>query len=163
MALENLGATAEQSLAGATATGTHGTGRRTGSMSTQIVALRMVLANGTIVSVDAVTQPRLFAAARVSLGSLGVVTSLTLRVVDLFRMRLDTIPMDLDTMLTQLPQLMVRGKEEKEYWGGLCLSLSFYVFLLSHYAFLSVSLSFSMYLFVFLCLSMSLYAALCLS
>lgn len=104
-----MGATAQQSLAGATATGTHGTGRLLGSMSTQIVGLRLVLANGTIVTVSNQSQPVLFSAARVGLGSLGVVTAITLRVVDAFNMRLDTIPMDLDTMLKELPQLMVRG------------------------------------------------------
>lgn len=36
LSLENMGATAEQSLAGATATGTHGTGSHLGSMSTQV-------------------------------------------------------------------------------------------------------------------------------
>lgn len=107
LALENLGATAAQSLAGATATGTHGTGRLLGSMSTQIVGLRLVLANGTVATVDQQTQPELFAAARVSLGSFGIVTAITLRVVDLFKMRLDVIPMQLDDLINQLPTLMV--------------------------------------------------------
>ena len=47
LALENLGATCEQSVAGATATGTHGTGRLLGSLSTQIVSLRLVASNGS--------------------------------------------------------------------------------------------------------------------
>lgn len=115
LALENMGATAAQSIAGATATGTHGTGRLLGSMSTQIVALRMVLANGTLVELDSKTHPQIFTAARVSLGTLGIVTAVTLRVVDLFRMRLDMIPMDLDDLLTQLPTLMVGGWAEVSF------------------------------------------------
>ena len=42
LAFENLGATAAQSLAGAIATGTHGTGRLLGSISTQVSGLRIL-------------------------------------------------------------------------------------------------------------------------
>ena len=48
LALENLGACAAQSIAGAVATGTHGTGRELGSMSTQLRGLRIIDAQGEI-------------------------------------------------------------------------------------------------------------------
>ena len=79
LSLENLGATCEQSLAGATATGTHGTGIALGSLSTQIVSLRVISSNGTVLTASRSENPALFAAARVGLGSLGVVSTMTVR------------------------------------------------------------------------------------
>jgi len=82
----NLGATAAQSIAGATATGTHGTGRELGSLSTDITRLRLVSANGTVREVSSsssisgsgatgeVDDGALFSVARVGLGALGVAT-----------------------------------------------------------------------------------------
>ena len=75
-----LGAIAEQSVAGATQTSTHGTGRDLGSMSTQIVGLTFVLANGTVVNASATRNTDLFNAWRVGLGALGVVVGMELRV-----------------------------------------------------------------------------------
>jgi FAD/FMN-containing dehydrogenase len=102
LALENMGATCAQSIAGATATGTHGTGGALGSLSTQIVGMRLLTADGAVLDVDARSQPALFAAARVGLGALGIVMRVALRVVDAFRLRLDTTPMPLDELLKQL-------------------------------------------------------------
>lgn len=102
LALENMGATCAQSIAGATATGTHGTGGALGSLSTQIVGMRLLTADGAVLDVDSRSQPELFAAARVGLGALGIVMRVALRVVDAFRLRLDTTPMPLDELLKQL-------------------------------------------------------------
>ena len=103
LALANLGATAEQSLAGAIATGTHGTGARFGSISTQVVSLRIVTAAGEVVVVDGGEE---LSAARVALGALGVVTSVTLAAVPLATLELVTEPWDLDDLLAALPRLL---------------------------------------------------------
>lgn len=52
LALPNTGAIAQQSIAGATQTSTHGTGKHLGSMATTIVGMRLVLANGTVLDVS---------------------------------------------------------------------------------------------------------------
>jgi len=114
LALQNLGATAEQSLAGATATGTHGTGD-TGSLSAAIVGARLIVANGTVIDIDA-SSPDLLAAVRVNLGALGIVTRLTLQVVDIWRMRLDMIPYDLDTLMHDLPHLLAENPRLQWFW-----------------------------------------------
>jgi FAD-linked oxidoreductase len=69
-----------QSLGGALATGTHGTGARFGAMHSDLVALKLVTAGGQTLSCSATERPELFAAAQVSLGCLGVLTEVTLRV-----------------------------------------------------------------------------------
>jgi FAD/FMN-containing dehydrogenase len=62
-ALENMGAIAVQSVAGATQTGTHGTGKGLGSMSSQLVAMTLLLSNGTILNVSATESAHVFDAA----------------------------------------------------------------------------------------------------
>src|SRR5215216_793273 len=52
LALPNLGDIDAQSLAGALATGTHGTGGRLGNLSTAVAAMELVLADGSGVVVD---------------------------------------------------------------------------------------------------------------
>jgi len=84
LAMANLGDIDVQTLAGALSTGTHGTGARLGGLATQVEALELVLADGSAVTCSASSRPELFAAARVSLGALGVISTVTLRCVPSF-------------------------------------------------------------------------------
>lgn len=76
-----------QSLAGALATSTHGTGVNFGSYSTQVVGLRLVTPGGEVIDCDAQTRPEIFNASRVSLGALGVVTRVRLQNRKAFRLK----------------------------------------------------------------------------
>lgn len=116
LALENLGATCEQSLAGATATGTHGTGRLLGSMSTQILGLRMILVNGTVIDATPSKNAEIFRAARVGLGALGVVTELTLRTLPLYKLRLNHTILPLDDLLAGLEANSATYERLQWYW-----------------------------------------------
>lgn len=104
-ALENTGAIAQQSVAGATQTGTHGTGSELGSMSSQLTELTLVLANATVVTCSATTFPELYGAARVGLGALGVLVHARVRVVPMFKLKRVAIPYDLDQLVEDLPRL----------------------------------------------------------
>lgn len=73
------GVIAVQTLAGAIATGTHGQGMQQSSLADEALAIRMVLADGSIREFHR-GDPE-FAAVQVSLGTLGVVTAITLRTV----------------------------------------------------------------------------------
>ena len=116
LSLVNMGATCEQSVAGATATGTHGTGIALGSMSTQIEGLRIALANGTLLDTSATSYPTIFAAARVGLGALGVVTQVSIRAQPLFQLRLNHTTMPLDDLLAALPALLTEYPRLQYYW-----------------------------------------------
>jgi L-gulonolactone oxidase len=116
LALENLGDIDVQSIAGATATGTHGTGARLRNLSSQIVALELMLADGSIVSLDAAADPDGWRAARVSLGALGVVTSLTLQTVPAFRLRGVDGPAPLEPTLGRLEELAGGHDHFEFYW-----------------------------------------------
>jgi len=72
LAMPNLGDIDAQTISGAISTGTHGTGARIGGIATQIAALELVLADGTVVSCSAQQRPDLFAAARVSVATVEV-------------------------------------------------------------------------------------------
>lgn len=76
-----------QTLAGATATATHGAGIDFTCLSGYVTTLRLITPGGEVLDVSAETHPELFAAARVSLGALGIVTRMTLQNRNAYRLR----------------------------------------------------------------------------
>src|SRR6516162_9036134 len=81
LAQENLGDIDVQSISGAISTGTHGTGMRFGTLSTQVEGFTLVTASGEILECSLEREPEVFKAAQVSLGTLGVIAKVKLRVV----------------------------------------------------------------------------------
>lgn len=88
VAFRNLGDIDVQTLAGATMTGTHGTGKALQSLSAEIVGMKLMTADGEIFKVDAGDD--LLDAARVSLGTLGIVLEAEVRVMSAYRLRRET-------------------------------------------------------------------------
>jgi L-gulono-1,4-lactone dehydrogenase len=86
LAFENLGDIDVQTLAGAMATATHGTGAQLGNLSSQVEAIQLVDGCGQVHELTAKEGDR-FLAARVGLGALGVVTEVTLRVLPAYTLR----------------------------------------------------------------------------
>ena len=86
-ALINMADTDYQTLAGAIATSTHGTGIGFGSYSSNVCGLQLVSASGEVLDCSREHNPELFAAARVSLGALGVVTKVRMQNRAAFRLR----------------------------------------------------------------------------
>ena len=84
LAMENLGDIDRQTIAGAIATGTHGTGARLRNISAQVEGMEVVLADGSVRQLSAATHPELLRAARVSIGALGAIAAVTLRCVPAF-------------------------------------------------------------------------------
>ncbi|MBD8607857.1 FAD-binding protein [Aeromicrobium sp. CFBP 8757] len=86
-ALPNLASLPHISVAGAIATGTHGSGDRNGSLAAAVAAIRLVRADGEPVDVRRGDDE--FDGAVVSLGRLGILTHVTLDVVPRFEVRQD--------------------------------------------------------------------------
>ncbi|MFF3068441.1 FAD-binding protein [Kitasatospora sp. NPDC057904] len=84
-ALHNLGSLPHISVAGACATGTHGSGVANGCLATAVRAVELVTADGALVTID--RDAAEFPGAVVALGALGAVTRLTLDVVPAFEVR----------------------------------------------------------------------------
>ncbi len=115
-ALANLGDVDRQSIAGATATGTHGTGLRLQGLSAGIRGLRLVLADGSVVDCSPRREPELFQAARLGLGALGVVTEITLAVVPAFLLHAVEKPEPLLDVLDHLDVVAETNDHFEFYW-----------------------------------------------
>jgi len=117
LSLTNMGDIQVQTVAGATQTGTHGTGRASGSMAAQVAGLEMVLADGSIVTCSADDpQSGLFDAARVGLGALGVLTAVTFLAEPLFLLTAREEPMRWSELMSRLPELMSDNEHFEFYW-----------------------------------------------
>jgi FAD-linked oxidoreductase len=117
LSLANMGDIQVQTVAGAVQTGTHGTGRDVGGMAAQVAGLELVLADGSIVTCAADdADPRLFEAARVGLGALGVLTAVTFRVVPAFLLRAQEEPMSWSEVLSRLDELTTANEHFEFYW-----------------------------------------------
>ncbi len=99
LAMENLGDIDRQTIAGAISTGTHGTGAAFTGLAGQVTGLRMVLADGSVLDLDAAHRPELFAAARLGLGAFGILTRVRIRCVPEFLLAADEHPEPLDDLL----------------------------------------------------------------
>lgn len=115
-ALPNLGDIDRQSLAGATATGTHGTGLRVPGLSAGIRALRLVLADGSVVTCSPTQEPDLFQAARLGLGALGIVTEITIGVVPAFLLHAVEKPEPLLDLLDHVNVTAEANDHFEFYW-----------------------------------------------
>ncbi|MEV1045824.1 D-arabinono-1,4-lactone oxidase [Streptomyces sp. NPDC049916] len=116
LSLTNMGDIMEQTVAGATATGTHGTGRDSGSVSAQIRALELVTADGTVRVCSPEEDPEVFAAARVGIGALGVITAVTLAVEPVFLLTAREEPMSFDRVTADFDALVAENEHFEFYW-----------------------------------------------
>ncbi len=103
LALANLGDVDPQSIAGATSTGTHGTGAKLFGIAKSIVSLQLVTAAGQVLEID--SGHAFFNAARVGLGALGIVTEVTLQCVPAFLLHAREEPMSLAAVVADLDSL----------------------------------------------------------
>jgi len=127
LSLANMGDIQVQTVAGATQTGTHGTGRDVGGMAAQLAAVEIALADGRIVTCSAaspsggLTFPGggpvdLFSAARVGLGALGIVTAVTFNVVPAFLLQAREEPMSWSQVITRLDEMTADNEHFEFYW-----------------------------------------------
>jgi L-gulonolactone oxidase len=114
--LTNLGDIDRQTVAGALATGTHGTGARFGGLATQVRGLELVTPSGAVLACDAAGNPDVFSAARVGLGALGVVTAVTLQAVPAFALRAVEGPGTLTEAIEGFEELMTSTDHVEFYW-----------------------------------------------
>ncbi|WP_025158669.1 D-arabinono-1,4-lactone oxidase [Leifsonia aquatica] len=99
LALQNMGDIDRQTIAGATSTGTHGTGGGFGGLATQIVALTLVTGEGELLRISETESADLLPAARLGLGALGVIVDVTLQCVPAFLLQAVERPEPLQDVL----------------------------------------------------------------
>jgi L-gulonolactone oxidase len=115
-ALTNLGDVDRQVIAGALATGTHGTGARFGGLATQVAGMELVLADGTELHCSPQVHPEVFSAARVGLGALGVVSTVTLQAEPAFALHAEEGTARLPELLEDFPDFMTSTDHVEFYW-----------------------------------------------
>jgi len=111
-AMPNLPDIDKQSLAGAIATGTHGTGQTLTALHGDVVALALVTADGRRIDCDEKTRPDVLSAARVSLGALGLLTEARLATIPNRRIRRRVW---VEPMEKTLAQAEARWKAHRNY------------------------------------------------
>ncbi len=87
LALPNLASLPHISVAGAVATGTHGSGEKNGNLGTSVIGIELVTGDGSLVTLQRGESD--FEGAVASIGALGIVTGLTLQLEDSFNIRQD--------------------------------------------------------------------------
>ncbi|MFM7820462.1 MAG: D-arabinono-1,4-lactone oxidase, partial [Actinomycetota bacterium] len=115
LAMQNLGDIAYQTIAGAISTSTHGTGAKFTGIAGQVVALRVVLADSTVVACSATENTEIFNCARVGLGAIGLRSTITLKVVHAFNLAVIEEPMRVDALLEDLDS-HVDGNDHFEFF-----------------------------------------------
>ena len=116
LSLHNMGDIAEQTLAGAVSTGTHGTGGTAAGLAAQLDGLELVTGTGELVRASATENPDVLDVARVGLGALGVLTSLTFRVEPLFVLEAHEQPMSWDRALATYDEMVAASHHVDLYW-----------------------------------------------
>ncbi|WP_280302356.1 D-arabinono-1,4-lactone oxidase [Nocardia abscessus] len=115
LAFPNLGDIDVQTVAGATATATHGTGAALQNLSAAVHSIELLLADGSRVELNEQTDPDGWRAARVGIGALGVVTAMTLRMVPSFVLEGIERPIPVEEVLADLDSF-VDGNEHFEFY-----------------------------------------------
>ena len=109
-ALANLASLPHISVAGACATGTHGSGVGNGGLATAVQAMELITASGDLVDISRDDDPELMDALTVGLGAFGIVTRLTLSIEPAFQVRqrvYEQLPMA--TAISRLGEIMADG------------------------------------------------------
>lgn len=116
LAMSNLGDIAYQSIAGAISTATHGTGIKLGNLATFVTHLTMVCADGSTLHCSPEADERVFRAAQVSLGALGVISTVTLRCEPAFNLHAREEGADLADVLTSLDEHISDNEHFEFFW-----------------------------------------------
>ncbi|MCS5734261.1 D-arabinono-1,4-lactone oxidase [Herbiconiux daphne] len=116
LALTNMGDIDRQSISGAISTGTHGTGAQFGGISTQVVGLTLVTADGELLTIDQTQNSELLPAAALGLGALGIIVEVTLQCVPAFVLQAVERPLPLDEVLAALDAHVTGADHFEFYW-----------------------------------------------
>jgi len=116
LGLLNQGDIDQQSVGGAIATGTHGTGVDLGSFSSAVTELLILLVDGSVVTCTPDREPDLFEAARLSLGAVGVVLEVTLQVREAYRLEEHRWLEPFESVMERIDELVTATRHFEYFW-----------------------------------------------
>ncbi len=115
LAMINLGDTHAQALAGAISTATHGSGIKLGNISTQVEGFTLITADGKIRECTRQDNPELFNATQVSLGALGVIAKVRLKLLPRYHLHEIRRKMKLEPVLAEIDKA-IQAHRHYEFW-----------------------------------------------
>ena len=116
LAMENMGDINVQSIAGALSTGTHGTGVTFKTLANQMLEITLVNGKGETVVCSEQQNRDLFKAAQISLGALGIITKIKLKLVPTFKLKYVSVKSTLDDALKNLDKYKAENRNFEFYW-----------------------------------------------
>ncbi|WEO76206.1 D-arabinono-1,4-lactone oxidase [Cryobacterium sp. SO2] len=116
LALENMGDVDRQTIAGATSTGTHGTGAGFTGLAGQIVAVTLVTGDGSLLHVSESENAELLPAVRLGLGALGILVDLTIQCVPTYLLHAVEKPEPFDEVVDAYPERSGTADHFEFYW-----------------------------------------------
>ncbi len=116
LSLTQQGDIDRQSLAGALSTGTHGTGADLRNLPSACVAFSLLTAAGNLIEVTPQTHADVFAAGRLSLGLLGVITDVTLKLDPAFYLHEKNWQTSVEACAEELPHLISDNRHFEFFW-----------------------------------------------
>jgi FAD/FMN-containing dehydrogenase len=112
LAFHNLGDVDVQTVVGAIATGTHGSGRHLRNLATMLAGGRMMSASGEIIEIEEAALP----AARCSLGALGIFSVVRVQLLDAYRLERYEYCARIEDCLAHLDELFEENRNFDFYW-----------------------------------------------
>ncbi|HEY0107211.1 MAG TPA: FAD-binding protein, partial [Rhizomicrobium sp.] len=115
-ALKNMGDIDRQTLGGVVGTGTHGTGITLGSLSSEVAGFRLLLASGEVIHCSADENAEIFAAGRTSMGTLGVMVEIAMKVREVYKLSEKNFLLPIDELWERLDDLVASNRHFEFFW-----------------------------------------------
>ncbi|MFN8236890.1 MAG: D-arabinono-1,4-lactone oxidase [Chitinophagales bacterium] len=116
LALKNLGSIDRQSITGAISTGTHGSGIDFQILGSQLLEFSLIKADGSKLIINKEKDAALFNACVVNLGCMGVISEVTIQVVDAFNLHDYTTTIPFDEVIDNLDDYLAKNDHFKMWW-----------------------------------------------
>ncbi|TFK37618.1 gulonolactone oxidase Lgo1 [Crucibulum laeve] len=116
LAMINVGSISDQTLAGIVTTATHGSGIGYGVMSTHVLSLTLLLADGSLVSCSRNERADLFVASICGLGSTGIILSIQMEVEPAFRLKEVQESLPFKYIMENLDELVYSAEHVRFWW-----------------------------------------------
>lgn len=116
LGLANQGDIDRQSISGAVATGTHGTGETLTSLSAMVAGATIATSTGQLISCNSTHEPDIFKAAQLHLGALGLMTRLQLQLVPAYKLAEKGWAEPFEQILPKMPALKADNRHFEFFW-----------------------------------------------
>jgi FAD/FMN-containing dehydrogenase len=114
--LANQGDIDTQAIAGALSSGTHGTGIALGCLSSQAVGMRLVQSDESVFELDGDRDTETMAAAQVSIGMLGVISTVTLQAISAYNLKETLWREDFESCMERHDELATNNRHFSFFW-----------------------------------------------